>query len=150
MHTRNMQFLLLFHGNNSYAKALLCYLICTLPLLLCLMAILIKRKSLFFYEHMFLYNNCSPSMSLQCTPVLWIIQTQRLHSVFIIRVLLWIWSVLLQWAVCRIACVVRILTRSQLPVKRIPGNVYIWSTFTVHWTIHYSDQYVFVLIALKP
>ena len=33
---------------------------------------------------------------------------------------------------CRIVCVVRILTRFQLPVKRVPGNVDIWCTFTVH------------------
>ena len=33
---------------------------------------------------------------------------------------------------CRIACVVCIITRSQLPVKRVIGNVDIWCTFTVH------------------
>jgi hypothetical protein len=36
----------------------------------------------------------------------------------------------------RIACVVRILTRSHLPVKQIPGNVDIWCTFTVHLPLH--------------
>jgi hypothetical protein len=33
---------------------------------------------------------------------------------------------------CRIAYVVRILIRSQLPVKRVRGNVDILCTFTVH------------------
>jgi hypothetical protein len=32
----------------------------------------------------------------------------------------------------RIPCVVRILSRSQLPVKRVPGNVDILYSFTVH------------------
>jgi len=33
-HTHNMYYLLLFHGNNGYANAPQCYVLCTLPVLL--------------------------------------------------------------------------------------------------------------------